>query len=321
MARDFFIIDRDVFLQACDRGMNAAVSYLVMACGSQRNNRTTCWSASSIAERVGITRPRAKAAIDALIDASVVVLVSGGSRPRYHLTFPDCDNGYLYLPKSIIEGAADETPPIERLRQTRNITNLIVFVLLYGIQDLDNAGGLPADMFDDTPSEAVVLYENKTMRLEVVTKHTYKLSWAWYGKSSVFSLIEMDFNDFNSAFAELRDMGLVSVNAAVFDHHEYDGEIIGSTHGYDYVEELDVAIRRKRKTMAKWPEGYYMIIPAHIKTACIKCVGVMRYRAQTGKTARWMALSTKNGVRELKLYNDALRLELALAIERERKSA
>jgi hypothetical protein len=196
-----------------------------------------------------------------------------------------------------------------------------VFVLLYGIQDLDNAGGLPADMFDDTPSEAVVLYENKTMRLEVVTKHTYKLSWAWYGKSSVFSLIEMDFNDFNSAFAELRDMGLVFVNAAVFDHHEYDGEIIGSTHGYDYVEELDVAIRRKRKTMAKWPEGYYMIIPAHIKTACIKCVGVMRYRAQTGKTARWMALSTKNGVRELKLYNDALRLELALAIERERKSA
>ncbi|UZQ70278.1 hypothetical protein OQE50_24190 (plasmid) [Enterobacter kobei] len=80
----------------------------------------------------------------------------------------------------------------------------------------------------------------------------------------------MDFNDFNSAFAELRDMGLVSVNAAVFDHHEYDGEIIGSTHGYDYVEELDVAIRRKRKTMAKWPDGYYMIIPAHIKNGLHK---------------------------------------------------
>lgn len=320
MARDFFIIDRDVFLKACDRGMNAAVSYLVMACGSQGNNRTTWWSANSIAERVGITRPRAKSAISELIDASVVALVSGGSRPRYHLTFPDCDNGYLYLPKSIIEGAADEIPPIERLRQTRNITNLIVFILLYGIQDLDNAGGLPSDMFDDFPSETQVLYENKTMRLEVVAEHTYRLSWAWYGKSSVFSFIEMDFNDFSSAFAELRDMGLVSVKSVIFDHHDYDGEIIGSTHGYGYVEELDIAMR-KRKTMAKWPSGHYMIIPAHIKTACVRCVGVMRYRAQTSKTARWFALSSKNDSRELSLYNDALRLELALAIEREGKSA
>lgn len=321
MAREFFIVDRDVFLQACELGMNAAVSYLVMARGTQGNNRTTKWSANSIADRAGMTRPRATSAIGDLISVGIVELVAAGARPHYRLRLPDNDNGYLYLPNSIIDAAADETPPIERLRQTRNITNLIVFVLLYGIQDLDNAGGLPADMFDDTSSEAQVLYENKTMRLEVVTKHTYGLSWAWYGRSSVFSLIDMDFNDFNSAFAELRGMGLVSVNAAVFDHHEYDGEIIGSTHGYDYVEELDDAIRRKRKTMAKWPNGYYMIVPAHIKTACIRCVGVMRYRAQTGKTARWVALSTKNGARELKLYNDALRLELALAIEREERTA
>lgn len=321
MAREFFIVDRDVFLQACDLGMNAAVSYLVMARGTQGNNRTTKWSANSIADRAGMTRPRATTAIGELISAGIVELVAAGARPHYRLNLPDGDNGYLYLPNSIIDAVGEEIPPVERLRQTRNITNLIVFVLLYGIQDLDNAGGLPADMFDSSPSEPQVLYENKTMRLEVVTNFTYKLSWAWYGKSSVFSLIGMDFNDFRDAFHDLRDMGLISVNAVVFDHPEHDGEIIGSTYDYSYVQELDVAMRRKRKTMAKWPDGFYMIIPAHIKTACVRCVGIMRYRAQTSKTARWMALSTKNGSRVFNLYNDAARLEMALAIDRESKSA
>lgn len=322
MAREFFIVDRDVFLQACERGMNAAVSYLVMARGTQGNNRTTKWSANAIAERAGITRPRATAAIGELIDSGVVELVSGGARPHYRLHLPDSDNGYLYLPNSIIDAVGEEIPPIERLRQTRNITNLKVFILLYGIQDLDNAGGLPSEMFDHAPFTTQVLYSNNTMRLEIADSCTYKLSWSWYGKSSIFSLIYMDFNDFTSSFFELKDMGLVSVYVKVFDSPDDDGEIIGNTCNYSYVSELDNATRRKRKTTAKWPtDVHYMIIPAHIKSANLKCIGVMRYRAQTSKTARWMALESKNIERADNLYSSAVKLETALAIERESKIA
>lgn len=318
MASEFFIVDRDVFLLACEQGLNAAVSYLIMARGTQGNNRTTKWSANAVADHAGITRARAKSAIDELIGAGIVELISPSGRPQYKLHLPDSDNGYLYLPNSIVDGVGNEIPPVERVRQTRSIANLKVFILLYEVQDLDNSGGLPADMFDDSAADAETLYQNDTMRLDVVSKHTYTLSLHWYARSSIFSLIGMDFNDYKASFDEIRDMGLLSVRAKVFDSPELDGEIIGSTWGYNYIEELDIAVRRKRKNLAKWPaSGHYLIIPAHIKNTDVRCVGVMAYRAQTSKTARWHSIEERNQERMARLYQSALSLEQAKAIERQ----
>jgi hypothetical protein len=65
-ARDrIFAVDRRVWANACDLGMPAAVSYLVLAC------------------RIG--RPRAKRAVQALCDAGLVQVQKGGTRPRYFL--------------------------------------------------------------------------------------------------------------------------------------------------------------------------------------------------------------------------------------------
>ena len=47
--------------------MNSAAAYLVLACGTGRDNRTTRWSAKALHEYSGITWERAKAAIDDLI--------------------------------------------------------------------------------------------------------------------------------------------------------------------------------------------------------------------------------------------------------------
>jgi hypothetical protein len=41
----FFRIDKRLWAAACDLGINPAVAYLALACGTGGDNRTTAWSA------------------------------------------------------------------------------------------------------------------------------------------------------------------------------------------------------------------------------------------------------------------------------------
>ncbi|QXN62801.1 hypothetical protein [Serratia fonticola] len=312
-----FIIDRSVFLSACDISLNAAVAYLIMARGSQGNNRTTKWSAKSVSQYAGITPMRAREAIGQLIDHGVVELTQPGARPQYKIELPDTDLDYIYLPNAIVDGVGKEIPPIERIRQTRNIITLKVFILLYSIQDLDNTGGMPIEMFIIDQSESVCLYQNDVMKVVCCELSTWKLNWSWYMKMSIFALENIDFNDFKSSFDDIRSMGLLTVWGEIFDSPDVDGEPIGGTWSYDSVAELDYQLRRGAKKLDKWPsKGSYMVTPRHTQP-CIKSICRMTYRAQTTKTARWMAINSKNRDRCHDMYSSALDLETARAIERE----
>ena len=85
-ASKIFAIDRRLWGLACDLGLNAAVAYLVLACSSGADNRTTSWSAKSIEEYTGIGRIRAPRAIEALKDAGLLTQIKSGTRPRYVLS-------------------------------------------------------------------------------------------------------------------------------------------------------------------------------------------------------------------------------------------
>src|SRR5262249_14080265 len=52
----------------------------------------------------------------------------------------------VWLPNALVDGAAGEVPPIELLRQTRNLSALRLFIELYAIHFLPNFGGVPRDM-------------------------------------------------------------------------------------------------------------------------------------------------------------------------------
>src|SRR3954447_10317824 len=67
-----FAVDRRAWARACDLGMPAAVSYLVLACGTGGDQRTTGWSVDAITRHTGIGRPRAKKAVQALRDHGLV---------------------------------------------------------------------------------------------------------------------------------------------------------------------------------------------------------------------------------------------------------
>lgn len=315
-----FIIDRDVFLLACDAGLNAAVSYLIMARGTQGNNRTTKWSSNSIAKYAGITRFRAQIAVDQLIAAGVTELVTAGTRPQYKMSLPDGDKGYIYLPNSIVDGVGSEIPPVERIRQTRKLDYLKAFILCYFIHDLDEYGGLPLNMFTGQSSELVTLYQNDVMKVIGCESSTWGLNWSWYAKDTVFSAAGIEFNDFFDAIKVLRSMGLLSPCAEVFDSPDEDGEWICSATDYASVKDLDTQIRRHSKTLKKWPDSwFYMVIPTHAEP-CIKTVARMEYRPHTTKTARWVDRHQKGNSRRNEMLRSAINMETAKAAERsERK--
>jgi hypothetical protein len=81
----FFAVDARSWPKVCQLGMPAAVSYLVLACGSGGDQTTTRWSVDAITRHTGIGRPRAKAAVATLVKAGLVRIEKGGTRPQYSI--------------------------------------------------------------------------------------------------------------------------------------------------------------------------------------------------------------------------------------------
>jgi hypothetical protein len=139
---EFFAIDKATWRRACDLGLNPAIALTVLARGTGRDNRSTKWSTNAIELHTGISRLRAKAAIAALEEAGLVIRTNpGSSRPRYKIQVSE-NPDWIWMPNTIVTGAADEIPPIELIRQTREIGLLQLLGDLYGMHYLRTLGGV-----------------------------------------------------------------------------------------------------------------------------------------------------------------------------------
>ena len=315
---DFFTIDKSVFMTACGLSLNAGIAYVIMACGSQGNNRTTAWSVQAVSKYADITRMRAERAIKELEGAELTRKIKQGSKPLYSLAqSPDqTEEDKIYLPNSIVTGVGEEEPPIQRLRQMRDTTYLMVFCLLYYIQDLENYGGMPLEMMQDKNSPLETLFTGDVIDIQWVESSGFELSWHWYG-SSIFSYYGIDFNDFSEIFFDLRREGLLEVYGVVFESPDHDAEYLCSTFGYSYIEELDKQRRVKMRTIKAWPKnGNYILSPIRVKNPTIKSVCRMTYRPHTGKTSRWLAIHLRRNNQIKDHLNREIAIEAAKAKER-----
>lgn len=82
---NFFAVDRRTFARVCTLGINPAVAYVVLARFSGRNNETTDASVHAIEKYTGISRGRARDALQLLVDHGYVQPLQSGTRPRYQL--------------------------------------------------------------------------------------------------------------------------------------------------------------------------------------------------------------------------------------------
>lgn len=210
----FFAIDARSWPKVCELGMPAAVSYLVLACGSGGDQTTTGWSVDAITRHTGIGRPRAKKAIETLEKAGLIKTEKGGTRPRYSIIHahkrieepkplleeeqrildivakgnssvpkvgrrdnvwqwgspyataldlvkkgylrnlgnyrfailekqaPPEDPDLIWLPSNLVDSEGKSVTPVERIRQSQNITALRLFIELYHYHDLINEQGI-----------------------------------------------------------------------------------------------------------------------------------------------------------------------------------
>lgn len=90
MTGNFFIVDRRNWAEVCRLGMNPAVSYLVLARGSQRDNRHTSWSVNAIKTYGGISVERGKQALETLLANLFIQQTKTGTRPQYAI-LPWCE--------------------------------------------------------------------------------------------------------------------------------------------------------------------------------------------------------------------------------------
>lgn len=81
----FFAVDNRMWAKVCSLGMNEAVAYNVLARGTGRDNRTTAWSVEAVERYTGVSRRKAKSAVERLLDEQCIRLLRGGTKPQYDL--------------------------------------------------------------------------------------------------------------------------------------------------------------------------------------------------------------------------------------------
>ena len=136
----FFSVGQKTFIKACDLGMNPACALLAMACGTGKDNSTTKWSAEAVSSHIGVRWTTAKEAVTSLIDHRLVAQkTENRTRPTYKI---EKEGDSIWLPKALIEGAANEVAPVSRLRQTQDVMTLRLLVELYSAQNLREDGGI-----------------------------------------------------------------------------------------------------------------------------------------------------------------------------------
>lgn len=84
----FFSVDRRIWAKVCDLGMNEAVAYLVLACGTGGDNRSTSWSSTALHKYAGVTFERGVATIKWLVREGYILHARKHTKakPRYRLT-------------------------------------------------------------------------------------------------------------------------------------------------------------------------------------------------------------------------------------------
>lgn len=306
----FFAVDKERFSMATQLGLNEAVSYLVIASGTQKDNTTSSWSINAIEKYTGISRKRAKIAVQNLIDNAVIKIINTSkTKPRYLVkekrnTKRLESETVVWLPNGIVQSVSDEVPPIELIRQTKDVMVLVMFFDFYDAQNLVDDCGIPRDILED-------VYE----RVLVGEYAQYKL----YGFNSKHKSINRcsltnrhidknplpetrDTQPFWDRLEMLQRMGLIEMVPHLYDSDDSLGEPV---HPIDYkIKSLGHYCTRAALEKIYDSEddsriddncNYHLLIPVPMNQPSAAVVGMyqLKYKAKTMLTGKWFAESSK----------------------------
>lgn len=292
----FFAVSRERFHEACDLGIGPATAYLVIACGTGRSQVKSKWSTGAIATYGKINFPRAIKYIAALEDAGLLANIGTRKKPLYEFAKGD---DAIWLPNAIIMGldGFDVTPAVARLRQSRNVELLRLFIDLYYHQNLGFHGGIDPELMN-SPCEVQKLGEYGAASIWCATggdQQTYHDN----------PLANGDLEGWWEKINMLTHMGLIRSSLCIFDGpavhgqaKDLDGEYVYTLDGPSAEETLweDIATYLQTRDV-QWlehiedsnPGDYLFIVPKHIKTPHAVELYRMTYTARTSAASKWWA--------------------------------
>ena len=119
------------------------LTYLILASGSQEGGSTS-WSAKAVQDRLQVRWTSCKQAIDRLVTSGRIERIPRDGAPRYMLP-RERTTGEIWLPNALIDGAANETPPIKIMHQIGDIRATLFLLACYRRLDMAGCGGVSID--------------------------------------------------------------------------------------------------------------------------------------------------------------------------------
>ncbi|MDD2179723.1 hypothetical protein OIN59_19970 [Acidovorax sp. D2M1] len=300
----FFAVGRNSFTAACKLGMNPACAFLVMACGTGKDNVSTRWSAEAVGSHVGMRWSAAKEAIEALCSHGIATKGGKPARPSYKL---QKDGDLIWLPRTLVEGAANEVAPVAKMRQTQDPMALRLLVELYTAQNLREDGGINAKtvyqafdrrkagqqgaytVWDFTSSGSQWVFMNsdaaKAHRREALTAEE-KMA----GKKPE----DVRAVDFFRRLKTLEALGLIEWVPYLYDGPNGEPMHALACNGLQaekalYEAATDAAARMIGESWAQSIEGIAVPVQTHIAEATMIGIARLRYRPHTTLTSAWWA--------------------------------
>jgi hypothetical protein len=239
----------------------------------------------------------------------------------------------IWLPNTLIDGAAGEVPPIELIRQTRSLPALRLLAELYAPQFLPNFGGVPRDLLKVVFDRARVGEQGPFVVWGFRVKHTLAgpdlfrpyLTGQFTKRDDGTHRDDGMATSFWPAIDTLTDLGLVERVGMLLDGDDNEAEIIhpcAMRGGEPAERELAAAADMVARVMVtegqlSWAEqnNYHLLVPVRRHIANVTMVEVfrLRYRPHTSATAAWFALMQQTTAQYLDHYR-AMAKELAVSV-------
>ena len=233
---NFLAIDRAAWdrLWEVETGnrLNLVTAYIVLLAGTGSDHQLSKWSAKACEQHTGMGKPRAKVAIDELIQHGFVTHTDRSTRlyPQYRLQPIALDSDPIFLPVAMVTGIQAEASMLRRVRETGDPLLLRMLIDLYGLVQLDATFGVPIAALsevppDDYPARKVFeigVHSVWALRLIGGSK-TAKGDWASQHRSKSRNK-DVAWEDFWARVAMLEKIGAIWYEAWVFDSEEADAE-------------------------------------------------------------------------------------------------
>jgi hypothetical protein len=233
---NFLAIDRTTWDRLWEVGtgnrLNLVTAFIVLLAGTGSDHQLSKWSAKACEQHTGMGKPRAKVAIDELIQHGFVAHTERSTKlyPQYRLKPIPLDSDPIFLPVALVTGIDTEASMLRRVRETGDPLLLRMLVDLYGMVQLDATFGVPiAELSQTTPKDfparkvfEIGVHSVWALRLNGGSKSA---SGEWASRHRLISRSkDGGWEDFWSRVGMLEKIGAIWYEAWIFDSEEPDAE-------------------------------------------------------------------------------------------------